>query len=642
MAEITTPGVAPMAVSDEPIRTIQDVRRFEQARPLAERLPGPSIHDVFVHQAAVRPDRTAVTMLTTGADDENPVRVSYGELLGLVNRAANAFRALAGPRPGVAYLLPNLVHTHLTLWGGATAGYAVPINILLRPDNVAGLVRSSGARILVTLGPHPTLDVWATALAVRDQVPGLILMVVGAAPDEFAHASDIVSFDAALAEQPADRLVFGPPGAGDDLAAYLHTGGTTGRPKLVRLTHAGQLAAALGGTVLGDMHADDVLTASLPLFHAGGTIFCSLSMFLAGGELLTMSPAGLRNPAMVQGFWRLSARYGATLVGAVPTGLAAVTEVPVGQADLSAVRAGFTGASSIPASVGRRFRELTGRRLCEVYGMTEASGVISIDPVAGPGAPGSVGIRLPYTEVVVRRLSSPAGEDTDLQGPAGLGQECGPGEIGAVTVRGPNVSPGYQDSAHDAGTFEDGWLITGDLGYRDDGGNLFIAGRVKDLIVRSGHNIDPLMIENALTAHPTVALAAAVGMPDAYAGEVPVCYVSLLPGTTATEEELAEHARSHIGERPAWPRRILVVDDIPMTAVGKIFKPQLRQDAAERLVTAVVTEQLGEPPTAVRASQGGPRGLHVDVVLPHASANRRGDVEQLLNAYLFEATVDIR
>jgi fatty-acyl-CoA synthase len=117
-------------------------------------------------------------------------------------------------------------------------------------------------------------------------------------------------------------------------------------------------------------------------------------------------------------------------VGAVPTGLSAVVEVPIGDADLSAVRSGFTGASSIPPSVGQRFREITGRRLCEVYGMTEASGIISIDPTAGPGAPGSVGIRLPYTEVTVRRV---AGEG----GPTGLGEECEVGEIGAVVVRGP-------------------------------------------------------------------------------------------------------------------------------------------------------------------------------------------------------------
>jgi fatty-acyl-CoA synthase len=610
-----------------PIRSVADVRRFEQEAALEARLPGPGILDVFERHARERPDRVALTMLMTGADDEEPRRVGYGELLGLLRQAANAFHTLAGPRAGVAYLLPNLVQTHVTLWGATASGYAVPINFLLRPEHVAELVRASGARILVALGPHPVLDIWSTALAVRDAVPGLHLVRVGAPSPE-----DVPGLDDLLAAQPSDRLVFDPPGRGDDLAAYLHTGGTTGNPRLVTLTHRSQLAAALGGMVLADSGPDDVLLANLPLFHAGGTVFCGLSVFLAGGELVVMSPAGLRNPAMVEGFWRIAARHRATLVGAVPTGLAAVVEVPIGDADLSAVRSGFTGASSIPPSVGERFRALTGRKLCEVYGMTEASGVICVDPTAGPGAPGSVGIRLPYTEVTVRKVAA------EHDGP-GLGEECGTGEIGQVVVRGPTVSPGYRDPGHDAGVFEEGHLLTGDLGYTDEAGNLYIAGRVKDLIIRSGHNIDPLMIENAMTEHPAVALAAAVGMPDDYAGEVPIVYVSLLPGAQATVAELEEHARRTIGERPAWPRQIVVVDSIPLTAVGKIFKPTLRLDGIRRLVERVVHEDLGLPGAQVAVTAGGPRGTRVDVTLPAPLADRRGDVETALAAYLFETVV---
>jgi len=306
-----------------------------------------------------------------------------------VRRAANLFTTLGGARHGVAYMLPSLVETHATIWGAETAGYAVPINFLLQTEHVAALIEASGAKILVALGPHPVLDIWSKALALRERIPGLTLLRV-AAPGTPLEAG-VLDFHRALMAQPDDRLVFGAAGQDDDVAAYFHTGGTTGTPKLVAHTHRSQLVAALGGVVLGDMREDDILTGTLPLFHVGGTIFCALSVFMAGSSLLVMSPGGLRNPAMVQGFWRLVARHRASLVGAVPTSVGAVLESPLEGADLAAVRAGFCGAASLPPATRERFRQVTGKNLFEVYGMTEASGLIAIDAVAGGGGGGSVG-----------------------------------------------------------------------------------------------------------------------------------------------------------------------------------------------------------------------------------------------------------
>ena len=220
-----------------------------------------------------------------------------------MRRAANLFTTLGGARPGVAYMLPSLVETHATLWGAETAGYAVPINFLLQVEHIAALLEASGAKILVALGPHPVLDIWQKALALRERIPGLVLLRV--APPGVPLEPGVLDFHGALMAQPDDRLVFGEPGRDDDIAAYFHTGGTTGTPKLVAHTHRSQLVAALGGVVLGDMREGDTLTGTLPLFHVGGTIFCALSVFMAGIGLLIMSPGGLRNPAMVQGFWRL-------------------------------------------------------------------------------------------------------------------------------------------------------------------------------------------------------------------------------------------------------------------------------------------------------------------------------------------------
>jgi fatty-acyl-CoA synthase len=359
-----------------------------------------------------------------------------------------------------------------------------------------------------------------------------------------------------MADQPGDRLLAPPPETGEEVAAYFHTGGTTGAPKLAAHTHRGQLVAAYGCAALLDLGPDDVVTGTLPMFHVAGTILMGISTFLSGSELLLLSPAGLRNPVMVERFWRLCERYGVTVAGGVPTSLGALAQVPTDGADLHRLRTAITGASPLPAAVRERFEAVTGLAVKEIYGMTEASGLISCNPARGTGGSGSVGLRLPYTQVVCRRL----GDDGELGG------VCDPDEIGAVTISGPTVSPGYRDPEQGAGTFHDGVLVTGDLGRLDREGRLVIGGRSKDQINRSGHNIDPQMIEDALQRHPDVVLAAAVGRPDAYAGELPVCYVQLRPGSDVSEDELRQFAEQEISERPAWPRHVHVVPSVPVTA----------------------------------------------------------------------------
>ena len=616
-------------LGNEPIRTKADLERFETEMTLAQRLPERSVLDVFVASAEQNPDGTAITMLMTGAVDEQPRRVNYTQLLGMVRRAANMFSDLGGPAPGVAFMLPSLVETHVTLWGAETAGFAVPINFLLQPDSIAELLKASGAKIFVALGPHPQLDIWEKALQLRDQIPDLVLMRV--APPGTAAEDGVVDFASALMAQPDDHLIFGEARGGDDLAAYFHTGGTTGVPKLVAHTHRSQLVAAFGGAAMCGYTSDDVLTATFPLFHVAGTIVAGLSGFMAGAELVIMSPAGLRSPAIAEGFWRLVATHKATLVAGVPTALGAVLQRPVGDHDISSVRAGLTGAALLPPAVGQQFKEVTGCTLFEILGMTEASGLISIDPPCGAGAEGSVGWALPYTQVDVLRQH----ED------GGLGEPCDTGEIGVIAISGDHLSPGYSDPKHNAGVFNAGQLNSGDLGYKDAQGRLYIAGRSKDLIIRSGHNIDPAMIENAMSTHPAVALAAAVGMPDAYAGELPICFVQLHEGANASVDELQAHAQNTIDERPAWPKKIALIDTIPLTTVGKIYKPGLRCEAARLKISELLQTELDLPDACVDAVDGGARGMRVTVTLKGGDQAAVSRVEQALSAYLFEAKVQL-
>lgn len=616
-------------LGSEPIRTCDDLQRFEAELTLEQRLPEQSILDVFIASAARQPNTTAITMLMSGAADEMPRRVDYRQLLGMIRGAANLFSSLGGSAPGVAYMLPSLVETHVTLWAAETAGYAVPINFLLQADSIGELIKASGAKILVALGPHPQLDIWEKALQLREQFPDLILVQVSL---QGPSAEDgVVDFASTLTEQPQDTLIFGESRGGDDVAAYFHTGGTTGVPKLVAHTHRSQLVAAFGGAVMCGYKSDDIVTATLPLFHVAGTICTGLSAFMAGVELVVMSPAGMRNPVIIEGFWRLVAHHKATMVGGVPTALGAVLQVPVGDNDISAVRAGLTGAALLPPAVGERFKEVVGCNLNEVLGMTEASGLVSIDPFEGTGGVGSVGWALPYTQVDILRLNADES----------LGESCATGEIGVIAITGEHISPGYRDPKHNAGVFDAGRLNSGDLGYKDEQGRIYIAGRSKDIIIRSGHNIDPAMIENAMSTHPAVAIAAAVGMPDAYAGELPVCFVQLLAGVDVSGEELHQHAQNSIDERPAWPKQIHVIDTIPLTTVGKIYKPSLRCKAAKMMIEDLVENDFDLSEVGVEVVDGGARGMCVTVTLSEGDASSVPALEKALAAYLFEAKVQV-
>jgi fatty-acyl-CoA synthase len=388
-----------------------------------------------------------------------------------------------------------------------------------------------------------------------------------------------------------------------DVAAYFHTGGTTGAPKLVTHTHRNQLAAAYGGAWAVGAGTGDVIVNGLPMFHVASAIFCGLAMFVAGAEVVILSPAGFRNPQIVANFWRIVERTGATIVGGVPTALSAVGKVDTSDADLSRVRVNICGASLLPRSVAQQMERMTGKPMREVYGMTETGGVICVDPVTRERVLGSAGCPIPFCEVEARVLD----------GTGASSRVCMPGEPGVLVVRGPNVTPGYKDAGQSATLFTgDGWLITGDVGCVDSTGRVFITGRTKDLIIRGGHNIDPAVIEECLMRHPAVADAGAVGMPDAYAGEVPVAYVTLRQGASVTQDELLAFAKTSINEPPALPRRLFILEQLPMTAVGKIYKPALRQDCAQRHLLEVLQ---GEPIAALTVREEPGRGQVVRIEL---------------------------
>lgn len=576
------------------IRTLQDIEQIE-AVALSERDLPPSTFELIRRTASAQPDAPALSFILQGNGEETPLRLSYAELLGKLTQTANAFHRL-GLRPGkaVSFLLPNLPQTHYTIWGGEAAGIVNAINPLLDPEHIAELIHASDSELLVTLAPFPGTDLWDKVQALRGQLPELkaILCVdmANLLPEPQRSAlkaqrgawpEGVLDFDETIAACPNDHLESGRIIAADDVASYFHTGGTTGTPKLAPHSHGNEVAMAYSMNLVTRFGPGDVTLCGLPLFHVNGVVVTGLAAFIGGAEVLLATPQGYRNTTLIGNFWKVIERHRVSFFSGVPTIYAGLLQVPSEGHDLSSLKYALCGAAPMPVDLIRQFEAKTGLTLIEGYGLTEGTCGSCANPPAGERRPGSIGLRMPYCEVSIKVL--------DDQGR--YLRDAAQNEIGNLCIRGATVFKGYLQTSKNAGIWVDGdWFNTGDLGRVDADGYIWLTGRSKDLIIRGGHNIDPQMIEEALHKHPAVAMAAAVGKPDEKAGELPVVYVQLKPGNQASEAELLEHAAAHIPERAAIPKNAWIVDAIPLTAVGKTFKPALRFDAIARVYQSDLAE----------------------------------------------------
>jgi fatty-acyl-CoA synthase len=557
----------------------EDLAQIERV-PLADRgLPGSS-RELLTRAAALWPDRPAVSTLPDAERWEQPVTRTFAELAADVARVAQVFAAL-GVRRGqaVSFLSVNCDELVTALLAAEAVGVYAPVNPGLSREHATHLVRLAGARVLVASGPELDAAGWALAreVAAAVGVTALLALRPTGASDPAPPLSPLPDVEVTylqdhVADVPAGAPFPDPAPGPDDAATYLHTGGTTGTPKLAVRTHANQVVNAWSVACTDVLDPDGTVLAALPLFHTNAIVLTVLAPLLRGQHVLWAGPLGYRDLPLYGAFWRIVERYRVAAMSAVPTVYQVLTQVPV-DADVSSLEVPVVGAAPLPAAVRRAFATHTGVELCEGYGLTEAT-CASARSWPGAARPGTVGQRLPYQDVAAVAVDERTGEWTFLP----------PGSTGALVVRGPNVFAGYlgADGRLDRSAVRDGWLDTGDLGSVDADGFVRLAGRAKDLIIRGGHNIDPQGIEDALLEHPAVTMAAAVGRPDPHAGEVPVAYVTVAPGSDATPEALHAWAQEHAPERAAAPRTVEVVDEIPLTLVGKPYKPELRRRAAEQ------------------------------------------------------------
>jgi fatty-acyl-CoA synthase len=611
------------------IATLADVLEYEQI-PIEQRLKAFNTYDLIKYGASLDPDALALTLILSGEHFAEPIQVNYRDLVANITRSANLFHDLGvGPTDVVSYLLPGIPQTHYIFWGAEVAGTINPINPLLEPAMLRDILQAANTKVLVSLGEYPGADIWEKVMGIRSELPKVekIVRVMGPSDEK----EGIYGYDDVINNYNADKLDFDRQIDSDDVASILHTGGTTGTPKLAPRTHMNEVSMAFMVGVHNVFHQGDTVLGGLPLFHNYGLMGTGLYPFSIGAHVVMLSPLGFRDPTVIQNFWKIVEHYKAVSFAAVPTVIAMLLDAPKENADISSLRFAVCGAAPLSVELARRFENYVGVKIVEGYGLTEGTNASSINPVHGEIKIGSVGLRWPYQEMKIFM--------TDAGGK--FEREAETDEIGSVCIKGPNVFKGYMEESHNEGIWaREGWFNTGDMGRQDADGYFWITGRKKELIIRGGHNIDPAIIEEPLYQLPEVQVAAAVGRPDQRVGEMPVAFVQLQEGSKLTVEGILEHLQNSIGERAAVPKEVIIIDEMPLTLVGKIFKPALKWDIIKQVFLGEL-KALGEMAANVEVQVGEDKihGTRAEVTVQVAKGVSEDDVKKKVDELLGAFTV---
>ena len=504
----------------------------------------------------------------------------YEDISRQIDRVAEGFHQL-GVRKGdkVGLCLPNTPYYVICYYAVLKCGgVVVNFNPLYAKREIAYQIEDSGCRLMVTLNLKQIyskvadcLDVTCLKRIVVCEMSDILPPVKSVLFSLFKR-SELAEIPRDLRHIPFSRLAdckpinFVTDVTVNDLAVLQYTGGTTGRPKGAMLTH-GNLSANVDQLTRWMPDANpghEVTLCVLPFFHVFAMTVALNTSINLGAELV------LQPRFELDALLKALDKKNVTIFPGVPTIYTAINNSPETlKHDLSSVRCCISGGAPLPVEVKHRFEEITGAKLVEGYGLTEASPVCTCNPVKGVNKEGSIGIPLPGSDIQIRSLDRP-----DQVMPAG--------EKGEVCVRGPQVMPGYwQNETATRETFVDGWLKTGDVGYADQDGYIFLVDRLKDVILCSGYNVYPRAIEEALYLHEQIAEVTVIGVPDQYRGQAPKAFVRLKDNVTdVTAEDLRTFLDDKIS-RIEMPREIEIREELPKTMVGKLSKKELVEE--ERL-----------------------------------------------------------
>ena len=499
---------------------------------------------------------------------------TYGQVGELADRAAKGLQDLGvGKGVQVGLLLPNSPYSVICYYAILKAGgTAVNFNPLYVAEEIEHQITDSDTRVMITMDLELTLPKVTAALgrtplekvvvcSMADVLPfakARLFQLVGRRriariPDDGLH----LSFAELTDNDGAFRPVAISPR--DDVAVLQYTGGTTGVPMGAMLTHANIAVNARQVTLWNPEteYGGERILGVLPLFHVFAMTVAMNMGILIGAELVLLPRFEI---GMVLKAIR---RRRPTQFPGVPSLFNALLHDPRLNGDiLDSLKFCISGGAPLPAEVGREFEALTGCRLVEGYGLTETSPVVTCNPTGGVVKEGSVGLALPGTLIEIRALEDP-------------GRAVGTGEKGEVCISGPQVMAGYwRRPDATANAVRGGWVHTGDVGYLDADGYLFLIDRLKDLILCSGYNVYPRIVEEAIYRHPAVAEVTVCGVPDADKGEVPKAFVRLKEGESLTAEELLTFLADKLSPIE-MPRTVEFREELPKTMIGKLSKKEL-------------------------------------------------------------------
>jgi len=556
------------------------LRFYEPGIPQKINIPKKTLPQLLHENIAKYPGHTAVTFM--GAT------LTYKELGQFINQFSHALLSSnlsSGAR--VAIHLPNIPQFIIAYFGAMQAGFTpVPFNPLYTEREIEHQLIDSGAEIMVTLTRYYNTikplkeNTWlkkVVAANVKDFFPSFTRWAYTFTQEKKEgdrvkiHASDS-RFHNFIGNQSSQKVSLVEDL--DTTACILYTGGTTGVPKGVMLTHRNLVANTLQvGTFMPDLvRAAEKTLAVLPFFHSYGLTTCLNMSTTYAGNLILLPRFNL------EAILKLIEKERPTLFPGVPTLYYAIVNSPLARKhDLTSLKACISGASALPLDTQKKFEELTGTSLVEGFGLTEAAPVTHSNPVYGYRKEGSIGIPLPNTDACIVDIGNP-------------GQVLPPGESGELAVYGPQIMKGYYRSPEDTSlSIRNGWLLTGDIARMDEDGYFYLVDRKKEMVIYKGYNIFPREIENVLCSHVRVEEAAVAGVPDKYRGETLKAYVVLKEGVNLTEEEIVEYCKRNLAHYKV-PRTIEFREELPKSTVGKILRKNLIEEEKARLQNSLQPE----------------------------------------------------
>ncbi len=542
-------------------------RNWPHGVPRTIDYPKTSVAGILSRAARASPDAVATQFY--GA------RLSYREIDEAASRFAGGLRRI-GVRAGdrVSLLMPNCPQFVIAFFGVLRAGgIVVQTNPLYTPRELEEMYRDAGVETVVTVdlffknaakAKGNTGIKRVVVTDIKEYLPGLLAALYPIKKKK-DHGKIVIPeepwvhwFQDLLASEPLVE----EPGDLNDVAVLQYTGGTTGTPKGAMLTHRNLVvnATQLIAWFPGLKQAQEKFLCAIPFFHVYG-----LTVALLGPITIAATMILHPNPREIEPIMKLITKTRPAVFPGVPTMYVAIVNHPnVSNYDLNSIRACVSGAAPLPPEVRRKFEAITGGKLVEGYGLTEASPVTHCNPIFGEYREG-IGMPLPDTDAKLVDVETGS-------------REVGVGESGELAIHGPQVMKGYWNRPEETAKVitRDGWLLTGDVAVMDEDGRFKIVDRKKDMIIASGYNVYPREVEDILFEHPSVRQAAVIGVPDAYRGESVKAFLVLKDGATATEAEIVAFCREKLAPFKV-PKQVEFVKELPMTLVGKVLRRALRE-----------------------------------------------------------------